>query len=174
MTHVVATSMLLFPNGLPYNILQYLIAISSPCLSRSFITVPSIQLNLSTVLPDMDLFEELESMAVNKADDYDAEFEPSEDEIQRWQTLFAYSYSEAVEQIKNQKSDYSRYRVSTDHWDLVKSEKEAQGYSRDAYEHWIQMGGQSASFHGEPNHIIDTSLSQAETSYLILPRRNTL
>ena len=116
----------------------------------------------------MDLFAELESMAVNAVDDDSVEFEPSEDEIQRWQTLFAYSYSEAVEQIKNQKGDYSRRRVSDDHWDLVRSEKEAQGFSRDAYEHWMKMGGQSAYSHGETKHI-DTPASQANpSSYLIL------
>lgn len=118
----------------------------------------------------MDIFEELESMAVNAADDCDVESEPSEAEIQRWQTLFAYSYSEAVEQIKNQKSDYSRYRVSNDHWDLVRSQKEAQGYSRDAYEHWIKTRCQSAfASHGAPKHIdTSSSSSQAHSSYLIL------
>ena len=116
----------------------------------------------------MDLFAELESMAVNAVDDDSAEFEPSGDEIQRWQTKFAYSYSEAVEQIKSQKGDYSRRRVSDDHWDLVKSEKEAQGFSRDAYEHWMKMGGQSAYSHGERKHG-DTSASQANSSsYLVL------
>ena len=78
----------------------------------------------------MDLFEELESIALNAADDCDVESEQFEAEIQRWQTLFTYSYSEAVEQIKSQKSDYSRCRVSNDHWDLVRSQKEPQGYSR--------------------------------------------
>ena len=116
----------------------------------------------------MDPFAELESMAVNAVDDDSVEFEPSEDEIQRWQTLFAYSYSEAVEQIKNQKGDYLRRRVSDDHWGLVRSEKEAQGFSRDAYEHWMKMGGQSAYSHGETKHV-DTSASQANSfSYLVL------
>ena len=116
----------------------------------------------------MDLFAELESMAVNAVDDDSAEFEPSEDEIQRWQTIFAYSYSEAVEQIKTQKGDYSRSRVSDDHWDLVRSDKEAQGFSRDAYEHWMKMGGQSAYLHGHVKHV-DTPASQASSSpYLVL------
>ena len=116
----------------------------------------------------MDLYAELESMAVNAVDDDSVGFEPSEDEIHRWQTIFAYSHSEAVEQIKNQKADYSRRRVSDDHWDLVKSEKEAQGFSRDAYEHWMKMGGQSAYSHGETKHV-DTLPSQANSSsYLVL------
>lgn len=115
----------------------------------------------------MDLSEELESMAVNAADECNVEFEPSEGEITRWQTLFAYQYSEAVEQIKNQKSDYARYRVSNDHWNLVRSQKEAQGYSREAYEHWVATAGQSAPSHHEPKPIID-SASRSQSSYLIL------
>ena len=106
-------------------------------------------------------------MAVNAVDEDSVEFEPSEDEIHRWQTFFAYSYSEAVEQIGNQKGDYSRRRVSDDHWDMVRSEKEAQGFSRDAYEHWMKMGGQSAHSHGETKHI-DTPASEANSSsYLV-------
>ncbi len=115
----------------------------------------------------MDIFEELESMAVNVADECDVDFEPSDAEIARWQALFAYHYSEAVEQIKKQNGDYSRYKVPNDHWNLVKSQKEAHGYSREAYEHWIKIGGQSASSHNEPKST-DASLSRDESSYLIL------
>ena len=107
-------------------------------------------------------------MAVNAVEDDSAESEPSEDEIQRWQKLFAYSYSEAVEQIKYQKGDYSRRRVSDDHWDLVRAEKEAQGFSRDAYEHWMKMGGQLASSHGETKHVDTPSSQTNSSSYLIL------
>lgn len=114
----------------------------------------------------MDLVAELERMAVSAVDDDSAEFEPSEDEIQRWQSLFAYS-SEAVEQIKNQKGDYSRRRVSDDHWELVKTEKEAQGFSRDAYDHGMKMGGQSAYSHEQRKHV-DTPASQSNPSYLVL------
>ena len=105
-------------------------------------------------------------MAVNVADDKDVDFEPPGEELTRWQALFAYSYPEAVEQIQTQKRDYSRYRVSDDHWDLVRSEKEAQGYSRDAYEHWIKQNGQSA-FHRSESEPIDASVSRANSAYLI-------
>ena len=116
----------------------------------------------------MDLFAELESMAINAVEDDIVEFEPSEDEIQRWQTLFAYTYSEAVEQIKNQKGDYSRRRIPDDHWDLIRTEKEAQGFSRDAYEQWMKMGGQSAHSHGETRHVHTTSSQAKSSSYLVL------
>ena len=124
----------------------------------------------SKSLLNMDLFEELESMAVNITDDCDAELEPSEEEITRWQQLFAYSETEAIDQIKSQKSDYSRSRVSNDHWDLVRSQKEAQGFSRAAYEHWIKTGRPSESSHGDSNanEPVDISGSRAQSSYLIL------
>ena len=60
----------------------------------------------------MDLFEELENMAANVAEEFGVESEPNEDEILRWQKLFAYSRSEAFEQITNQRNDYSRCKIS--------------------------------------------------------------
>ena len=38
-----------------------------------------------------------------------------------------------------------------EHWDLVRSRKEAEGSTREAYEHWIETGGQSAVPRGEAN-----------------------
>lgn len=115
----------------------------------------------------MDIFEELENMAINAANDDDEEFEPSEEEILRWQALFAYSYAEAVEQIKNQRSDYTRYRVSDEHWALIRSELEPEGFSREAHEHWMKLGRPSASDLAGPNPTA-TPPSQANASYLIL------
>lgn len=106
-------------------------------------------------------------MAVNAANDCDVEHEPSEEEITRWQTLFAYSYSEAVEHINNQKSDYSRFRLSNDHWDMIRSQKEAQGYSREAFEHWMKTEGHSTPSDTKEKVII-TSVFKAETFFLIL------
>lgn len=115
----------------------------------------------------MDLFEELENMAANVAEEFDVDFEPDENEIARWQKLFAYTYPEAVEQVTNQRNDYSRSKVSDDLWDLVKSQKEAQGYSREAYEHEIRTGGRLIASHNQ--HInIAISASQASATYLIL------
>lgn len=48
---------------------------------------------------------------------------------------------------------------------MVRSEKEAHGYSREAYEHWIKTGGYSAfSNSGKP---IDTAVTRVDCSYLI-------
>ena len=114
--------------------------------------------------PSMDIFDELEIMATNASEDFGVEFEPDEDEIARWQILFAYTYSEALEQIRSQKNDYSRRKVSDDLWDLVQSQMEAQGYSREAYEHKLRTGGPS----NDQQITTGDSTSQASTSYLIL------
>ncbi|KAL8730744.1 MAG: hypothetical protein Q9181_004550 [Wetmoreana brouardii] len=87
----------------------------------------------------MDLLAVLEGMAVNASEDNGGDFEPSEEMVNKWQTLFKYSYAEAVEQIKKDRNDYCRQRVSDDHWDMVLSRMEAQGFDREAYEHWLRI-----------------------------------
>lgn len=115
----------------------------------------------------MDLFDELENMATNVADECDADIEPDKEEIARWQELFAYTYAEAVEQITSQENDYSRSKVSDDLWALVESQKEAQGYSRKAYEHEIKMGGR---IRASRDQRVTTSIcaSEASPTYLVL------
>ena len=115
----------------------------------------------------MDLFEELENMAANVAEEFGVESEPDEDEISRWQKLFAYSHSEAFEQITNQRNDYSRCKISDNLWDLVRSQMEAQGYSREAYKHKLKIGGRTIVSHDQ-RATTDISTSQASTTYLIL------
>ena len=105
----------------------------------------------------MDLSEELENMAANVAEELESE--PDEEEIARWQQLFSYTYPEALKQIMNQRNDYSRCKVSDDLWDLVKPQMEAQGYSREAYEHKLKKDG---------TRISSISTSQANATYLIL------
>ena len=109
----------------------------------------------------MDLLAELETMAINAADHHD-DFEPSESEILQWQKLFSYTYSEAVERIRARFDDYARSRISDDQWAAIKADKEAQGFSRDAYEHWIGISGkQQRSETKSPN-------ATANISYLLL------
>jgi len=113
----------------------------------------------------MDLFE-LENMAINAVDECDTGLEPSEIEITRWQNLFAYTPSEAVEKIKKQWCDYSRNRVSDGHWELVRAEREAQGFSREAYEHEIESSGKPGPSQHEQSP--KASQSRAEATYIIL------
>lgn len=91
----------------------------------------------------MDPFEELEKMAFNAADEQgsDSTQEPSAAQISRWQRLFSCPYSDAADRIKHLRSDLSRIRVSDEHWEMVRHQREAEGYDREAYEHEIQLGG---------------------------------
>jgi hypothetical protein len=115
----------------------------------------------------MDLFMELENMASNVADECGGEYEPDENEIATRQKLFAYSHSEAVKHITDQKNDYLRSKVPDDLWALVKSQKEAQGYSRDAYEHEIKVGGKPTASHDQRVPTRDRA-SEASPTYLVL------
>lgn len=87
----------------------------------------------------MDIQEILESMAINVADSHDEEIEPSDEMVKKWQRLFGYSADEAVKYIKEQKGDLCRHRVSDDHWDLVRSTQEAEGFDRDTYEYRLKI-----------------------------------
>lgn len=82
-------------------------------------------------------------MALNAAEDPYGEMNdtPSAADISRWQALFHYAYADAADFIKQHRSNYSRIRVSADHWEMVEAEKVAQGYDREAYEHQLNMGG---------------------------------
>ena len=106
-------------------------------------------------------------MATNALTDFNLDDKPSKDEISVWQNMFGYSYSEANEHINNQRSSFSQPKVSDDHWELVRMEKEAQGYTREAYDHWIATGTRSciSEAHNEPN---SAASSYNKSSYLVL------
>lgn len=120
----------------------------------------------------MDLMSELDNMATNIEDGCDTEYRPAEDEIARWQSLFSYSYSEAAEQIIRHKNDISRSRVPDELWNLVRSEKEVQGYSREAFEHELSSRHHHTPTHPQPSSS-STSISASQpdsttTTYLVL------
>ncbi|KAH7085440.1 hypothetical protein BKA63DRAFT_18055 [Paraphoma chrysanthemicola] len=46
---------------------------------------------------------------------------------------------EAKHLISEQRQNITRDRISDDHWALIKEEKEALGYDREAYEHSLQL-----------------------------------
>ncbi|KAJ4365856.1 hypothetical protein N0V83_008478 [Neocucurbitaria cava] len=96
-------------------------------------------------------WEEVERMATAASAD-DAQLAsqyPTPETVERWTHLFGYSYMEAVKLISDQRGDVTRERITDDHWALIKDEKEALGYDREAYEHSLQLSqvfkGQSAS-----------------------------
>ncbi|KAI9669084.1 MAG: hypothetical protein M1831_000676 [Alyxoria varia] len=83
----------------------------------------------------MDFLTELENMASTAQVCIAEEEEPSTPTIEKWQNLFSYTADEAVSKIKAQRADVNRLRVSDDHWELVRDQKSAEGYDREAYEH---------------------------------------
>ncbi|KAF2122117.1 hypothetical protein BDV96DRAFT_594043 [Lophiotrema nucula] len=87
-------------------------------------------------------WEELERMATaaGAADAQIADESPKPDAIARWQKLFNYNPMEASSIITAQRADLTRPRITDEHWDLVRAEKEAVGYDREAYEHSLQLG----------------------------------
>jgi hypothetical protein len=90
----------------------------------------------------MDFLAELESMAGNVVDD----LQLSDATIRIWQRLFHLTSDEAAERIKNHRSNVSRLRVSDEHWEMVRPEREAAGYDREAYEYEIEIQRQPESF----------------------------
>ncbi|PMD48245.1 hypothetical protein L207DRAFT_626998 [Hyaloscypha variabilis F] len=89
----------------------------------------------------MDLSDELEKMAANAAHNRAGEQQASSQAtVVRWQKLFRYSHSKAWEMIEQHRSNYCRESVSYEHWELVREEKEVQGYDREAYEHGLEIG----------------------------------
>jgi hypothetical protein len=85
----------------------------------------------------MDLLAELENMAFNAVNEPDTDAEPENETLKRWQQLFQYTYTEATEHIKQHRANLSRANVSNECWEIVRHEKEAKGYDREAYEYSI-------------------------------------
>lgn len=85
----------------------------------------------------MDPLEELERMAQNATSMTDAE--PDEEDVERWVNLFKYDYLEAYHLLKAQRSDVIREPISDEHWALVKADREAAGFDREAYEHSLTL-----------------------------------
>lgn len=81
----------------------------------------------------MDVFPELESMANNVIDSDEVDVVAQAD-VERWHTLFGFSFIEAVNHIKQHRSDITRTRVSDELWELLEAEKVAEGYDREAFE----------------------------------------
>lgn len=113
----------------------------------------------------MDILAELETLAATA--ELHQDFEPSQDEVIRWQNLFKYTYDDARKHIEVQKNDFARNRLSDEHWMMVKLEKESQGFSRDAYEHWISLNSNSSRFLSSQPQPMGSIVHQAHSSYLI-------
>ena len=79
------------------------------------------------------------AQALMAADAQVADEYPSPETIFKWKRLFGYTHMEAVNLISQQRADLTRERITDAHWDLVRQEKEAAGYDREAYEHSLHL-----------------------------------
>ncbi|KAI0517579.1 hypothetical protein F5B22DRAFT_654799 [Xylaria bambusicola] len=83
----------------------------------------------------MDVLDELESLAAAVVQQSEQPDEPDHNDIKQWQSLFGLTYAQSLQEIQAHRSNLSRTRVSDSHWEIVRAEKEAQGFSREAYEY---------------------------------------
>ncbi|KAI1737151.1 hypothetical protein F4680DRAFT_460673 [Xylaria scruposa] len=87
----------------------------------------------------MDFLNELESMAQATAQQSQQPDEPDDGDVKRWQSLFGLSHPQALKEIRDHRSDLSRPRVFESHWEMVRSEKEAEGFDKETYEYFSRM-----------------------------------
>ena len=84
-----------------------------------------------------DLLQELNRLADNAAL-ANAAVRPSEEEIQRWMSLFSYTREDAETLIWMHLSDIIRVRISDEHWFLIHQDCQRAGHSRESWEHlWV-------------------------------------
>jgi hypothetical protein len=109
---------------------------------------------------DDDSWAEVERMAqaASSIDALESETFPSDAQISRWQIIFHYTRREAFNMIKSQRSDLTRTRITDEHWELVREEKEKMGHDRETYEHALQLGNvlksQSATIPGPDGELM--------------------
>lgn len=96
--------------------------------------------------PDYLLQQELEALAGNA---YTAPSnngaEPISTTLTRWQHLFALSPNEAIARLQAHRNNLTRPRISAAHWEMLRAEKEAAGYDREAYEYELELQRRKAA-----------------------------
>ncbi|KAI4148223.1 MAG: hypothetical protein L6R39_002850 [Caloplaca ligustica] len=105
----------------------------------------------------MDLLNHLEELA---AEATWPDQEPTQEELSRWGKLFGYSASEALDIIARNRADINRPKLTDKVWNLVKAEKEDEGYDRETYEHQVQLWSRT------PHHQRDSTEREDKSSYI--------
>ena len=94
-------------------------------------------------MDDSSLQDELELLATNATNPSSSTGtdnpEPISTTTARWQTLFRLSPDEAIDRLMSHRDNLTRTRVSDDHWEAVRSGREAVGYDREAYEYELNL-----------------------------------
>ncbi|KAK4200651.1 hypothetical protein QBC40DRAFT_68080 [Triangularia verruculosa] len=100
-----------------------------------------------------DLLLALESWSQVAIQQSAATDEPDQQTIQRWQHLFSYTASEAARHIEEQRKDDSRLTLTGDGWKMIATEKEAEGYDKEAYEHalWLARSAHATTITTNPD-----------------------
>ena len=106
----------------------------------------------------MDPLEELERMVLNARTKRDAGDEPTTEDVARWQRLFGYSHTEAINLVKEHRANFSRQRVTEEHWNLVRPAAKKDGYDREAYEYSLSVHGRSAHEESQADDGDDTAI----------------
>jgi len=92
---------------------------------------------------DFTLQQELEALAGNAFNPDDSNTgaypEPIATTMARWRKLFNLSEDEVIDRIMENRNNLTRTRISDAHWDTVRSEKEAEGFDREAYEYNLDL-----------------------------------
>ncbi|KAK5110832.1 hypothetical protein LTR62_005543 [Meristemomyces frigidus] len=94
-------------------------------------------------MDDFTLQSELEAMAGNAgiplSEDQEIPTEGIGTTMARWRKLFDMKPDDAVERIIEHRQNLTRLRVSNDHWETIRAEKENQGYDRESYEYELAL-----------------------------------
>ena len=97
------------------------------------------------------LHQELEALAGNAYNpdtNNQQTLEPISTTIKRWVDLFDFSPDEAIDCIQAYRNNLTRLRISDAHWDIIRAEKEAAGYDREAYEYELELEKRKAALPG--------------------------
>ncbi|KAK4227410.1 hypothetical protein QBC38DRAFT_499409 [Podospora fimiseda] len=90
-------------------------------------------------MDELDFLEQM-AQAAMQMDCLDSSDTPPGETIHRWQTMFGYSRAEAVQQIEDKRRDLGgRITLTTQLWEAISADKEAQCYDKESYEHacWL-------------------------------------
>ena len=82
----------------------------------------------------MDPLSELELMAANIEEFNDPNTDLAEADLRRWKDLFDMDPNQAENCIREHRANLTRYRISDDHWDMIRSEMTSQGHDKESFE----------------------------------------
>ncbi|KAI4167898.1 MAG: hypothetical protein LQ343_006821 [Gyalolechia ehrenbergii] len=104
----------------------------------------------------MDLLQYLEELAVG-VNRCEQEQEPTAEDLVRWNCLFGYPASEALDIIVRHRANFNTHRLSDEQWSIIKTTKGAEGYDRESYEHQLQLWSTNPSRPSRPHTSNSTS-----------------